>query len=63
MVVLELLFELRQNLKQIADQADVSHFKDRRFGVFIDRHNRARIFDASEMLNSAGDGVSSMNRF
>src|SRR5207245_1315916 len=40
---------------QVAHQAVSRHLKDRRVGIFIDRHDDPRILDARQMLDRAGD--------
>ena len=47
--------ELRHDLEQIAHQAHVGDFEDRRFAVLVDGHDGARVLDAGQMLNRAGD--------
>src|SRR5712664_764770 len=47
--------ELRHDLEQVADQADIGHFKDRRFAVLVDGHDGARVLDARQMLDCAGN--------
>src|SRR5712691_6403940 len=47
--------ELRDDLIQVAHQAVSRHLKDRRFGVFVDRDDDARILDAGQMLDRAGN--------
>jgi signal transduction histidine kinase/DNA-binding response OmpR family regulator len=47
--------QLRHDLEQVADQADVGDLEDRRFGVLVDRDDGAGVLDAGEVLDRAGD--------
>src|SRR5580658_9239854 len=47
--------ELRHDLEQIADQADVRDLENRRLAVLVDRDDRTRILDAGQVLDRAGD--------
>jgi hypothetical protein len=38
-------FQLRHELEQVADQADVGDFEDRRLGVLVDRDDGAGVLD------------------
>ena len=49
------LFELRHDVEEIADQPKVGDLEDRRFGVLVDGDDGARILDAGEMLDGAGN--------
>src|SRR5690606_7171777 len=49
------LLELRQDLEQVTDQAEVRDFEDRRLRVLVDRHDGAGVLDAGEVLDGAGD--------
>src|SRR5690606_20721763 len=48
-------FQLRQHLEQVADQADVGHLEDRRVRILVDRHDRAGVLDAGQVLDRAAD--------
>src|SRR5688572_1040762 len=50
--LLQRLFEFRQQLEQIADQADVRDLEDRRFRILVDRDDGARVLDAGQVLRS-----------
>ena len=39
----------------VADEAVVGHIEDRRIGVAVDGHDRARVFHACQMLHGAGN--------
>ena len=47
--------ELGQRVKQIGDEADVGHLEDRGSRILVDRDDRARVLDAREVLDRAGD--------
>ena len=47
------LLDLRQQLEQIAHQAEVGHLEDRRFRILVDRDDRAGILDARQVLDRA----------
>src|ERR1700722_783523 len=47
--------QLRDNLKQVADQAVVRHFENRCLGVLVDGDDGAGVLDAGEMLNRTGN--------
>jgi hypothetical protein len=49
------LVDRRHDLEQIADDAVVGHFEDRRVAILVDRDDRARSLHADQMLNRAGD--------
>ena len=49
------LFELRHDREEVADQAEVGDLEDRRFGILVDRDDRARILDARQVLDRAGN--------
>ena len=46
---------LRNDLEQVADQADIGDLEDRRLAVLVDRDDGARVLDAGEMLDRARD--------
>ena len=48
-------------MKQIADQAYIGDFEDRRFPVLVDRDDRACILDAGQMLDRPGDSDGEIN--
>src|SRR4030095_9855110 len=52
------LFEFRNDLEQVADEAEIGDLEDRRFAVLVDRHDRAGVLDAGQMLDRAGDADS-----
>ena len=45
----------RYDIKQVAHDAKIGDFKDRRFGVFIDGDDRSRTLHAHDVLDSAAD--------
>jgi len=45
------LLDLGHDFKQIAHQAVVRHFEDRRLGILVDRDDGAGILDAGQMLD------------
>ena len=45
--------DLWHRFEQILDQAQISHMEDRRLRIFVDRHDRLRVFHAGQMLNGA----------
>jgi peptidoglycan/LPS O-acetylase OafA/YrhL len=47
--------EGRKHLKEVAGDADVGDFEDRRVGVLIDRHDALGAFHAHQVLDGAGD--------
>ena len=51
--LLELLGQLRDDLEQVADQADVGDLEDRRVLVLVDRDDDLRILHAGEVLDRA----------
>src|SRR5690606_21460049 len=48
-------FQLRQHLEQIPHQPDVRDLEDRCLGVLVDRHDRAGVLDAGQVLDRAAD--------
>src|SRR3546814_3102536 len=48
-------FQLRQYLEQISHQPDVRDLENRRLGILVDRHDRARVLDAGQVLDRAAD--------
>ena len=52
---LELLGQLRDDLEQVADEADVGDLEDRRFLVLVDGDDDLRILHAREVLDRARD--------
>src|SRR3546814_5513596 len=48
-------FEFRQHLEQIPHQPDVRDLEDRRFGILVDRSDRAGVLDAGQVLDGAAD--------
>ena len=54
-VQLELLGQLRHDLEQVADEADVRDLEDRRFLVLVDGDDRLRILHAGKVLDRAGN--------
>ena len=53
--LVELLGQLRHDLEQVADQADVGDLEDRRVLVLVDRDDDLRILHAREVLDRAGN--------
>src|SRR6478736_6287780 len=51
----ERLLEFRDDLEQVADEAEIGNLENRRFTVLVDRHDRAGVLDAGQMLDRAGD--------
>src|SRR5690606_2565875 len=51
----ERFFQLRQDREQVAHQANVGDLEDRRLRVLVDRHDRAGVLDARQVLDSAGN--------
>src|SRR5690349_2864318 len=51
----ELFGQLRDDLEQVADEADVGDLEDRRFLVLVDRDDRLRILHSGEVLDGARD--------
>jgi hypothetical protein len=49
------LFELGQDLEQVAHQAEIGRLEDRRIAVLVDRHDAAGVLDARHVLDRAGD--------
>src|SRR5690606_26109002 len=47
--------ELRQQREQVAHQADVGDLVDRRVRILVERHERAGVLDAGQVLDRAGD--------
>ena len=45
----------RHDLEQIADDAEVGDFEDRRVGILVDRDDGAGALHADQVLNRAGD--------
>ena len=43
--------EFGDDLEQVADQAHIRHFEDRRFAVLVDGDDGASILDARQMLD------------
>jgi len=52
---LKLLGKHRQHLKKIAHDAEIRFFKDRRFRVFIDRHDNLGSLHPGKMLDRSGN--------
>lgn len=52
---LQHFFKLRQQRKQVPHQPDIGNLKDRRLRVLVDRHDRAGVLDAGQMLYGATD--------
>ena len=52
---LQLFDHRRHDLEQIARDAVVGDLEDRRFGILVDRHDRARALHADDVLDGAGD--------
>ena len=61
-VFFHLLGQLRHNLEQIADDADIRDVKDRSRRVFVDRDDEIRFFHTGQMLNRAGDTAGDVER-
>ena len=51
----ERLLEFRDDLEQIADKTEIGDLENRRFTVLVDRHDRAGVLDAGQVLDRAGD--------
>src|SRR5699024_3107067 len=49
------LIQLRDDLEQIAHQAEVGDLEDRRLRVLVDGDNRAGVLDPGQVLEGAGD--------
>src|SRR3546814_1562765 len=51
-------FNLWQHLEQVPHQPDVRDLEDRRLGILVDRHDRAGVLDAGQVLDraAAADG-------
>ena len=49
------LFQLRHDGEEVADDSNVGDLEDRRFGILVDGDNGARVLDAGEMLDRAGN--------
>src|ERR1700746_1494393 len=47
--------DLRNDLKQVADQAVIGHLEDRCLAVLVDRDDGARILDAGQVLDCTRD--------
>ena len=47
--------QLRQQFEQVPNQPDIRDFEDRGLGVLVDRHDRAGVLDAGQVLDGAGD--------
>ena len=54
-LLLQLRDERRRDLEQVALDAVVGHFEDRRLGVLVDGDDRARALHADQVLNRARD--------
>src|SRR3546814_2322622 len=44
-------FNLWQHLEQVPHQPDVRDLEDRRLGILVDRHDRAGVLDAGQVLD------------
>src|ERR1700758_207662 len=51
----EQLLDLRDDLKEIAHQAEIGNLEDRRLAVLVDRDDGACVLDAGEVLDRTGD--------
>src|SRR6056297_1543753 len=49
------LFELRDDLEQVADETVVGDFEDRGFRILVDRHDGPGVLDPGQVLDRAGD--------
>src|SRR5262249_13555430 len=52
------LFELRQDLEEVADEAIVGDLEDRRLLVLVDGDDHLAVLHAGQMLDRAGDADS-----
>src|SRR3546814_3745846 len=46
---------LWQHLEQVSHQPDVRDLEDRRLGILVDRHDRAGVLEAGQVLDRAAD--------
>src|SRR6185369_14055005 len=53
--LVQLRDECGRDLEQVADDAVVGHFEDRRVGVLVDGNDGARTLHADQMLNRTRD--------
>src|SRR5262249_37046984 len=55
LALLELFDQLRDDLEDVADDAEVGHLEDRRVGISVDGDDRLRALHAGQVLDRAGD--------
>src|SRR5690349_19537044 len=51
----DLLGQHRDGFEEVTDDAVIGDVEDRRFGIFIDGHDRARVLHSDQVLDRAGD--------